>query len=102
MADMSCGAPAGGVVPEAVNMAEQVVIEGVVCRDGVPLSGAYVRLLDGGGEFTAEVPTNESGRFRFFAAPGEWTLRALAPGAATDGSVSAVRGSVTQVALNLR
>ena len=43
-----------------------------VTRDGEPVVG-YVRLLDGGGEFTAEVPTSATGQFRFFAAPGTWT-----------------------------
>ena len=28
----------------------------------------------------AEVPLGEDGGFRFFAAPGNWTLRVLAPG----------------------
>src|SRR5690606_40680347 len=37
----------------------------------------YVRLLDGTGEFTAEVVSSEAGQFRFFAAPGTWTVRAL-------------------------
>ena len=40
---------------------------------------SYVRLLGETGEFTAEVPTGDDGRFRFFAAPGAWTLRTLAP-----------------------
>ena len=38
-----------------------------------------MRLLDRTGEFTAEVPTSATGHFRFFAGPGEWTLRTLAP-----------------------
>jgi len=41
------------------------------------VGGAFVRLLDGSGEFTAEVVSSASGAFRFFAAPGTWTLRAL-------------------------
>jgi hypothetical protein len=36
-----------------------------------------VRLLDGTGEFTAEVVASPAGQFRFFAAPGTWTVRAL-------------------------
>ena len=41
-------------------------------RDGgEPVDGAYVRLLDATGEFTAEVPTSATGQFRFFAAPGD-------------------------------
>jgi hypothetical protein len=34
-----------------------------------PVGGAFVRLLDGSGEFTAEVVSSASGAFRFFAAP---------------------------------
>jgi hypothetical protein len=58
-----------------------------VLRGEDPVSGAYVRLLDRTGEFTAEVPTSATGHFRFFAGPGEWTLRTLAPRAktTTDG-----------------
>ena len=37
----------------------------------------YVRLLDATGEFTAEVVSSATGEFRFFAAPGTWTVRAL-------------------------
>ncbi|MGH3920693.1 MAG: DUF1416 domain-containing protein [Pseudonocardiaceae bacterium] len=36
-----------------------------------------MRLLYGAGEFTAEVVSSASGHFRFFAAPGQWTIRAL-------------------------
>ena len=41
------------------------------------VAGAYVRLLDSSGEFTAEVPTSATGHFRFFAADGNWTLPRL-------------------------
>ena len=41
------------------------------------MPGAYVRLLDATGEFTAEVVTSATGDFRFFAAPGKWTLSVL-------------------------
>ena len=43
------------------------------------MSGAYVRLLDETDEFTAEVVTSPEGEFRFFAAPGKWKVRSLAP-----------------------
>ena len=75
-----CGAKAGGPELAGVDVAEETIIQGSVTRDGEPVTG-YVRLLDGGGEFTAEVPTSATGQFRFFAAPGTWTLRALVPGA---------------------
>jgi Protein of unknown function (DUF1416) len=70
--------------------------------DESPVDGAYVRLLDRTGEFTAEVRTSPEGHFRFFAGDGAWTLRTLAPGAATvDTSVEAVTGSVTEVVVGV-
>ena len=75
-----CGAIAGGPDITGVDATKEAVIQGVVSRGGEPVSPAYVRLLDGTGEFTAEVPTSATGQFRFFAAPGAWTVRVLAPG----------------------
>jgi hypothetical protein len=78
------------------------VIQGVVTRDDQPVPNAYVRLLDRTGEFTAEVPTSASGEFRFFAGPGEWTVRTLAPKAdVTDRTVVAERGTVAEVLVTL-
>ncbi len=95
---MSCGAAVGGMSVPGVDLANQAVIEGVVVRYGQPVRGAYVRLLDRTGEFTAEVPTDESGQFRFFAAPGNWTLRTLAPRIApVDTAVAAARGDIAEV-----
>jgi hypothetical protein len=66
------------------------------------VAGAYVRLLDRSGEFTAEVPTSATGHFRFFAGNGQWTLRTLAPGAETvDRTVQAQVGEVAEVTINL-
>lgn len=97
---MSCGAPEGGYSLEGINTTKESVIQGQVLRGESPVAGAYVRLLDRSGEFTAEVPTSEAGTFRFFAAPGEWTLRTLAPGAATvDTKVTAAQGTVAEVAV---
>ena len=97
-----CGATKGGPSLEGVDVANQAVIQGVVLRDGEPVSSAYVRLLDRTGEFTAEVPTSASGHFRFFAATGDWTLRTLAPRSETvDQKVSAAVGSVAEVTITL-
>jgi hypothetical protein len=93
-----CGATTGGVSLEGVNVAKESVIQGVVTRDDQPVGNAYVRLLDRTGEFTAEVPTSATGHFRFFAAPGEWTLRTLAPKAEVkDVAVNAQQGVVAEV-----
>ena len=93
-----CGATAGGVSTDGVDVGTEAVVQGVVTRSGQPVGGAYVRLLDERGEFTAEVPTSATGQFRFFAAPGEWTVRTLAPRAApVDRSVTAARGEVTEL-----
>jgi hypothetical protein len=93
-----CGATTGGVSLDGVNVAKESVIQGVVTHDDRPVGNAYVRLLDRTGEFTAEVPTSATGHFRFFAAPGEWTLRTLAPKAdVVDKKVVAQRGAVAEV-----
>jgi hypothetical protein len=95
-----CGATTGGVSLEGVNVAKESVIQGVVTRDDQPVGNAYVRLLDRTGEFTAEVPTSATGHFWFFAAPGEWTLRTLAPKAdVVDNKVVAQQGVVAEVAV---
>ena len=62
------------------------------------MSPGYARLLGTGDEFVAEVPLGEDGGFRFFAAPGEWTLRVLAPGQVRlEQEVTADIGQVTKV-----
>ena len=95
-----CGATKGGVSLEGVNVAKESVIQGIVTRDDQPVGNAYVRLLDKTGEFTAEVPTSATGHFRFFAAPGEWTLRTLAPKTEPkDSKVVAQQGVVAEVAV---
>lgn len=59
-------------------MEKETVITGrVLTADGQTVGGAFVRLLDGNGDFTAEVVASGTGDFRFFAAPGAWTVRAL-------------------------
>lgn len=97
-----CGAVTGGPSLEGVDVAQQSIIQGVVVRDQGPVGGAYVRLLDRTGEFAAEVPTSATGQFRFFAAPGDWTLRALAPRSTpVDRTVKASRGNVAEVTIAL-
>lgn len=92
-----CGAPEQGRDLEGVDVTKETVIEGAVSGPAGPAAGAYVRLLDSGGDFTAEVVASPQGRFRFFARPGQWTLRALAPGATGEASVTAVAGRSTEV-----
>ncbi|HSK55833.1 MAG TPA: DUF1416 domain-containing protein [Jiangellales bacterium] len=97
-----CGGKEGGVSLEGVDLTTQAVIQGVVRREGEPLAGAYVRLLDRSGEFTAEVPTSATGQFRFFAGPGRWTVRTLAPRATSvDRSVVARTGEVAEVEVHV-
>ena len=96
-----CGATTGGLSVEGINVTKEAVIQGRVLRGEAPVAGAYVRLLDSGGEFTAEVPTSATGHFRFFAGDGTWTVRTLAPGAKVDRTVSASRGTVSEIDVNL-
>jgi hypothetical protein len=77
---------------------KEAIIEGQVLRGGAPVSTGYARLLGSGDEFVAEVPLGDDGGFRFFAAPGEWVLRVLAPGdVRLEQEVSADIGQVTRV-----
>jgi Protein of unknown function (DUF1416) len=92
-----CGAPAQDLSAEGINLAKETVIQGSVVRDSQPVGGAYVRLLDASGEFTAEVVTSATGQFRFFAAPGEWTVLALSPGGRGEATVDASQGRICEV-----
>ncbi|WP_300012217.1 DUF1416 domain-containing protein [Pseudonocardia sp.] len=75
---MGCGAPdQSATLPAGTDLSTETVLAGRVLAGGEPVAGAYVRLLDGTGEFTAEVVASADGDFRFFAAPGTWTVRAL-------------------------
>ena len=75
-----------------IDLSTQTVIQGQVWHDGAPVAGAYVRLLDAADEFTAEVVTSPEGEFRFFAAPGKWKVRSLAPGASGSADLEAGTG----------
>jgi Protein of unknown function (DUF1416) len=100
-AGQGCGAPAGGAAVPA-GASGEAVIEGHVTRAGAPLPAGYARLLNDGGEFVAEVPLGEDGGFRFFAAPGTWTVRVLAPGGiSTDQTVTAGYGRPTALEVSV-
>jgi len=96
-----CGAPAGGVAVTE-NSSGEAIIEGRASAGGAPVQVGYARLLNDGGEFVAEVPLGADGGFRFFAAPGTWTVRVLAPGGArAEETVSADRGHTTTLAVSV-
>jgi hypothetical protein len=97
-----CAAPdQSAPIPASVDLEKETVITGVVSTsEGEAVGGAYVRLLDSTGEFTAEVVTSPEGVFRFFAAPGSWTLRALSRQGNGDLTVDASRG-LNEVAISV-
>ncbi len=105
----TCGARPGGPSTDGIDLSKQTVIQGQILRDGkedsVPngaaVANGHVRLLDSTGEFTAEVPTNAEGQFRFFAAPGSWTLVVQAPGARVEKTITAERGIATGLVINI-
>jgi Protein of unknown function (DUF1416) len=92
-----CGAPAGGIrITDGAG--KEAVVQGRVTSAGEPLPTGYARLLNSDGEFVAEVPLGEDGGFIFYAAPGEWTLRVLAPGGVrVERTVSADTGKITEL-----
>ena len=96
-----CGAPDQDTLPALSVSPREAVVHGTVVKAGSPLPGAYVRLLDGTGEFTAEVQTSATGYFRFYAAGGAWTLRTLAPGQVVDTPATAVQGEVVEVTVEV-
>ena len=55
-------------------------LHGRITRSGKPVEGAYVQLIGPSGDFTAEVRTDESGRFLFYPMAGAWEVRVSLPG----------------------
>jgi hypothetical protein len=95
-----CGSQPGGA--PVTSIGNQAVVQGKVTKDGSPIAVGYARLLNCGGDFVAEVPLGEDGGFRFFPAPGDWTLRVLAPGGVSaERRVAAVTGQVSELELAL-
>jgi len=105
----TCGATPGGPSLDGIDLTKQTVIQGVILKEGendsvpngAPVTNGHVRLLDASGEFTAEVPTNQEGQFRFFAAPGSWTLVVQAPGARVEQKLIAARGTPTDLVIHI-
>ena len=77
------------------------MIYGVVRAGDTPVPGAYVRLLDETGEFTAEVVTSATGDFRFFAAPGAWTLSVLHKDGKARREVRALEPGLVEATLTM-
>jgi hypothetical protein len=93
---VGCGAPSGGIKVTA-GAGSQAVVQGHVTSSGAPVPSGYARLLNAEGEFVAEVPLGDDGGFVFYAAPGDWTLRVLAPGGVrVERRVSASTGMIAE------
>ena len=94
-----CAAPQQGqTLPAGVDLEKETVITGrVVDGAGQTVGGAFVRLLDASEEFTAEVVAYATGDFRFFAAPGTWTVRALSRVGNGDITVAPSGAGLTEV-----
>ena len=85
-----CGAPdQATALPAGTDLTKETVLTGRGLPGGQPVAGALVRLLDGTGEFTAEVVASAGGDFRFFAAPGTWTVRALSRAGSGEAQLTA-------------
>jgi hypothetical protein len=96
-----CGAKVGGPDVSGIDLATATVIQGQVTFEGEPVAGAFVRLLDSTGEFTAEVVTSATGQYRFFARPGRWTVRALSWRGNGDAEVGAAEGVVSEAEITV-
>ncbi len=97
-----CGAPEQTAeLPAGVDLSRETVLSGRVLAGGEPVDGAFVRLLDGTGEFTAEVVASPTGDFRFYAAPGTWTVRVLSRAGNGQTEVSARGPGLHSVAVTV-
>jgi Protein of unknown function (DUF1416) len=98
-----CGAPDQATIDRSGIPDGETVIQGLVYAGDTPVSGGYVRLLDSGGDFTAEVVTSATGQFRFFARPGNWTVRAIPGGGHNGGSadVTVGEGEISEVRITV-
>jgi hypothetical protein len=95
---MCSGPKQGQTLPANVDPEKETVITGrVVDNSGQPVGGAFVRLLDGSDEFTAEVVASATGDFRFFAASGSWTVRALSSAGNGDAVVTPSGAGIHEV-----
>lgn len=94
-----CTPPKQGLtLPASVDLEKETVITGrVVDGSGQAVGGAFVRLLDAADEFTAEVVASATGDFRFFAAPGTWTVRALSKVGNGDATVAPSGAGIHEV-----
>jgi len=88
-------------LPAGVDLEKETVIYGVVSQGDAPVPGAYVRLLDSSGEFTAEVVTSATGDYRFYAAPGDWTLSVLHRDGKATAPVHAPAPGLVETSLTL-
>ena len=88
-------------LPPGTDLNKHTVLAGTVCAGDEPVGGAFVRLLDGTGEFTAEVVSSASGAFRFFAGPGSWTVRALHRSGNGEAAVTADGPGLYNVAVTV-
>lgn len=85
-------------LPAGVDLDRETVITGRVVDDsGRTIGGAFVRLLDDSHEFTAEVVATAAGDFRFFAAPGTWTVLALSNAGAGDVTIAPAGAGLLEV-----
>jgi hypothetical protein len=85
-----------------VDLERETVITGRVVDDaGQSVGGASVRLLDDDQEFAAELIASATGDFRFFAAPGTWTVRALSPAGRGDVTVAPSGAGVHEIAVKV-
>src|ERR1700750_860522 len=100
-ADDGCGAPAQVATPANFDTGGQVVLAGKVTGANGPVGGAFVRLLDGGGDFTGEVVSSADGGFRFYAAAGGLTGRAPRRTGNGEAPVTASGPGLHQLAISV-
>ena len=99
-----CGATEGGLSLDGIDVAKEAIIQGQVVRrhgqtpSATPTCGCSTAPVSS----PPRCPTSATGHFRFFAGPGEWTLRTLAPRTEpVDTTVTAEVGADPEVAVSV-
>ncbi len=98
-----CGATEGGLSLDGIDVAKEAIIQGqVVPRQPIRWATPTCACSTGPASSPPRCRRRPPGHFRFFAGPGEWTLRTLAPRIQpVDTTVTAEIGAIQEVAVSV-
>ena len=99
-----CGATEGGLSLDGIDVKKEAIIQGQVRALGraTPSGTPTCACSTAPASSPPRCPPRRPGHFRFFAGPGDWTLRTLAPRTEpVDTTVTAEIGAIQEVAVSV-